>query len=256
MSKLITFDLLRKFFMELFNIVKKFDPKINEVWIEPTEVSFFNGLERQQINEFLDTINSVSIEKGNYAEYIVVRKIPFIIEAIKLLDIDINQLSLLISFNGFESLIAEILKLNNYKALKNFRFSDKSNLKNNTSQKRYEIDIIAVQNNNMLLIDAKQWKRKDSFSAMNKAGDLQVERANALVHNPEIINTLLKELGMRKIAEKMILIPFMVSLEQNFIRINDNNVPLVSIFQLNSFLQDLFLNISNYKTIHYQLNLI
>ena len=254
MSELITFDLLKKFFIEVFNVLKKTDPEITEVWIEPTELSFFKGLERAQINEFLDNINSVSIEKGNYAEYIVVRKISFIVEAIKLLDIDINQLSLIINFNGFEALIAEILKLNNYKTLNNFRFSDKSNLSINLSQKRYEIDIIAVKNNYMLLIDAKQWKRKDSYNAMNKAGTLQVKRVNALVRNPEIINGLLKKLGIRKILEKMTLIPFMVSLEQNFIRMNENNVPLVSIFQLNSFLQDLFLNTCYFNTIDFALN--
>ena len=255
MSNLITFDLLKRFFIEIFNILKKSDPQITEVWVEPSKIHFFKRFNRYQINEFLNIINSVTIKKGNYSEYIVINKIPYIVEGIKLLDLDIRDLSLIINFDGFEALIAEILKLNNYKTINNFRFSDKSNLKNPNPQKRYEIDVIAVQKNHMLLIDAKQWKKKDSFSAMNKAGNLQFKRVNALIHNPEVINKLCKKLRMRENFEEIILIPFMVSLEQNFFKVNENKVPIVSICQLNSFLQELFLNKNYFKTIEFNRNL-
>jgi hypothetical protein len=255
MPEIITFDLLKRFFIEIFNILKDSDPKVTEVWIEPSEVLFFIRYNKYQINEFLEIIDSVSIKKGNYSDYIVINKIIFIVEAIKLLDLDIRDLALIITFDGFEALIAEILKLNNYKTLNNFRFSDKSSLKNPNSQKRYEIDVIAVQKNYMLLIDAKQWKRKDSFGAMNKAGNLQFKRVNALVNNPEVIYKLCRKLRMRTNFEEMILIPFMVSLEQNFFKMNENKIPLVSICQLNSFLQELFLNKNYFKTIEFSKNL-
>ena len=77
-------------------------------------------------------------------------------------------------------LVEEILSRNNYITIKNFRFSDKSNFKSKTSQKRYEIDIIGIYLKYILLIDAKQWRRKDSFSSINKAADLQFRRAIAL----------------------------------------------------------------------------
>ena len=253
MSQLITFDLLKRFFIELLNVLKKTDPQVTEIWLEPSEVNFFKELNKFQINEFLDIINSVSVKNGNYSEYIVVNKIPFIVEAIRLLEVDIRELSLIIDFNGFEALVAEILKLNNYKTITNFRFLDKSDLKPD-SQKRYEIDIIAIQKKCILLIDAKQWKKKDSFSAMNKAGNLQFRRVNALISNPQVVDKLFNELGIKKICEKMILIPFMVSLEQNFIKVNENSVPIVSIYQLNSFLQELFRNKNYFKTIEFYSN--
>ncbi|GAH53574.1 unnamed protein product, partial [marine sediment metagenome] len=57
-------------------------------------------------------------------------------------ELGVNQLSYLLNCDGFEALIEEILSQNNYKTTKNFRFSDKSELKYETSQKRYEIDVM------------------------------------------------------------------------------------------------------------------
>ena len=98
---------------------------------------------------------------------------------------DIRSLSELLNYDAFEGLIGEILCRNNYFTIKNFRFSDKSNYKSITAQKRYEIDIIGIYLKYVLLIDAKQWRRKDSFSALNNAADLQYRRAIALKKNPE-----------------------------------------------------------------------
>ncbi|TFG24568.1 MAG: hypothetical protein EU533_02010, partial [Promethearchaeota archaeon] len=209
MSESITIESLKGLFREIFIILKQSNPKVKQIWIEPSEVEHFRDLNRYQINEFLEIINSVSIEKGNYTDYIVIDKIKFIVEAIKLLDQDIGQLSMIIDFGGFEELIAEILKLNNYKTLNNFRFSDNSNFKSPNSQKKYEIDIIGIQKKYLLLIDAKQWKKKDCFSAMSKAGNLQVQRAKALKNNIKILTKLLNEFGINQKFEKLILIPFM-----------------------------------------------
>lgn len=252
MPQLITIESLKRLFAELFDKLKQSDPKVAEIWVQPFELEYFKGFNQYQINEFLEVINSVSIKRGNYANYIVINKISFIIESIKLLDLDIGQLSTLIDFEGFEALVAEILRLNNYRTVNNFRFTDKSSFKSPDSQKRYEIDVVGIHNKYLLLIDAKQWKRKDSFSAMSKAGNLQVQRAKALKNNSEIIAALLYKLNIRQKKEKMTLIPFMVSLEQNFIKLNENNVPLVSIYQLNSFLQELPLNLKYFEIIEFE----
>ena len=255
MSKTITIESLKSLFTEVLTILKRSDPKVRQIWIEPVEMEILQGLNKFQINEFLGRINSVSVKKGNYTEYIVIDKIQFIVEAIKLLDQDIGQLSMVIDFEGFEALIAEILKLNNYKTLNNFRFTDKSSFKSPNTQKRYEVDIIGFQNKNLLIIDAKQWKRKDSFSAMNKAGNLQLQRAKALRNNIRILTGLLNEFGIKQRFEKIILFPFMVSLENNFIKLNENDVPFVSIYQLNSFLQELPLIMAHFNTIEIPINI-
>ena len=255
MSKVLSKESLIRLFNELLAILKRSDPKVREIWIEPTEVEFFRKLNQYRINELLEVINSVSIEKGNYIEYIVIDKIRFIVEAIKLLDQDIGQLSTIIDFEGFEALVAEILRLNNYYTINNFRFTDKSSFKSPNSQKRYEVDIIGIKNKYLLLIDAKKWNRKDSFSAMNKAGNLQVQRAKALKNNISILSNLLNEIGIKQKFEKVIFIPFMVSLENNFVKLNENNVPFVSIYQLNSFLHELPLILSHFNTIEVECNI-
>ncbi|GAG91356.1 unnamed protein product, partial [marine sediment metagenome] len=113
--------------------------------------------------------------------------------------------------------------------------------------------VIGIYQNFILVIDAKQWKRKDSYSAMNKAANLQYQRVKALKKNPEILSNLIQEiLGFNYNYKKRLpfeLIPLMVTIESNSIKINDNSVPLVAISNLNSFLQELTENIPYFKTV-------
>jgi hypothetical protein len=46
-----------------------------------------------------------------------------------------------------------------------------------------------------------------------------------------------------------VLIPLMVTVESNWIKINENSVPLVAILNLNSFLQELSVNLPYIKTV-------
>lgn len=235
--------------------MKGTDTKVTEVWVGISEINFFKGNDEPKIRSFLFNFESICIQKGNYKNYIVINKIKFILECIQFLEEDIVKLSALIDFNGFEALVEEILNRNNYKTIKNFRFSDRSNYKIKTSQKRYEIDVVGISTNkhHILIIDAKQWVNKDSFSAMNKAANHQYQRALALQLNPEIFSDMVQNiLGTSESIEKclpFIVVPVMVSLEQNHIKFNENNIPLVSIYQLNSFLQELTTNVSYFKTI-------
>ena len=162
-------------------------------------------------------------------------------------------MSYLLNYDGFEALIQEILSQNGYRTIKNFRFSDKSNLKYETSQKRYEIDVIGIYQSFILIIDAKQWKRKDSYGAMNKAANLQYQRVVALKKNPDTISDLIQKLlGMSCNVRKRLpftLIPLMVTLETNWIKINDNSVPLVGIYNLNSFLHELQITQKYFKAV-------
>jgi hypothetical protein len=174
-------------------------------------------------------------------------------ESIKILKLDLKLVAELLDYTGFEVLVNKILSKNNYKVLNNFRFSDKSNFKNKTSQKKYEIDVIGLNRNNILIIDAKQWKRKDSYSSMNKAANMQFQRTIALKKNPEAFSKLIHYLlGINPVIRNFLpfrLLPIMVTLEDNFNKLNDNQVPLVSIYHLNSFLQELERYLQYYKII-------
>ena len=75
----------------------------------------------------------------------------------------------------------------------------------------------------------------------------------ALKQNPEVFSQLVTEiLGEDPNLKKhlpFVLIPIMVTLEDNSIKLNDNQVPLVSIYELNAFLHELPNNLHYFKII-------
>ncbi len=244
---------LRQLYLQIYHFLIETDSNVIEIWCELSDIPFLRQLNNSEMRIIIGNLNFLSFKKGNYVQYIVINKILFIIETIKILQLDIRKITEIINYDGFEALIKEILSKNNYVTTKNFRFSDKSYFKSETSQKRYEIDIIGIFFNYVLLIDAKQWKRKDSFSSINKAADLQYRRAIALKKNPEIFSMLIQKLlgnnlNLRK-RLPFILIPIMVTLEENSIKMNNNQIPLVSVYQLNSFLHELQNNLHYFKIV-------
>ncbi|MFX1385001.1 MAG: hypothetical protein ACFFBP_21435, partial [Promethearchaeota archaeon] len=57
-------------------------------------------------------------------------------------------------------------------------------------------------------------------------------------------------LGMNyKVKLPFIMIPMMITMEDNGVKMNDNQIPLVGIYRLNAFLQELPMYINWYKTI-------
>jgi hypothetical protein len=244
---------LNQFYKEIYYILKNTDPEVTEVWSEISQTTCFNKWTLSEIRDFLTNFDFITLQKGNYQYYIVINKILFIVDTIHALTLDIRTLSEIINYNAFEGLVSEILCKNNYNTIKNFRFSDKSNFKSTTAQKKYEIDIIGIYSRYVLLIDAKQWKKKDSFSAMNKAADLQYRRALALKNNPEVFSKIVQDLIGAKIEIKkrlpLLLIPMMVTLEDNSYKINSNQIPLVSIYELNSFLNELNKNLFYFRIV-------
>ncbi|MFX1337834.1 MAG: hypothetical protein ACFFDK_04435 [Promethearchaeota archaeon] len=254
MANLYSFASLNQFFQELYGILRDTDNKATEVWFEISEISFLRNLDKYKLTEFLLSFSFIEIKKGNHnVDYISIDKILFVIESIKVLNLDIKLLAELLDYTGFEMLINKILSKNNYRVLNNFRFSDKSQYKNKTSQKRYEVDVIGLNLNILLLIDAKQWRHKDVYSSMNKAANLQYQRAIALKKNPDAFSKLIRSLlGINPCLKNCLpfsLIPIMVTLEDNFSKLNDIRVPLVSINHLNTFLQELYKYSQYYKII-------
>lgn len=244
---------LEQFYTEIYFILRETDVDIIEVWCEISKFPSLNQFNNSELRDFLNKFNFVSLKKGNYQHYIVINKILFIIDTVNILKLDIRNISEILNYDGFEALVQEILSRNNYTTQKNVRFSDKSNFKSKTSQKKYEIDIVGIYLNYVLLIDAKQWRRKDSFSSISKAADLQYQRAIALKKNPEFFSAFIQKLlGIKTKLHRrlpLILIPMMVTLEDNSIKINNNQIPLVSIYELNAFLQELQKNLYYFRVI-------
>ena len=253
MEKNFTPTGLKKFFSEIYWILKDTDKKVLEIWYETSEIRFFRKFNKSELREFIDKFEFITIKRGSYTNFIAINKILFIIESSKYLDFDLHKFSDLVDFDGFEALILEILKQNGYRATKNFRFSDKSNFKLNTKQKRYEVDVIGIYDSFILMIDAKQWKRKDVYGATSKAANLQLQRAVALEKNPEAVSTLIHQLlgysHKLRLKLPLLLIPLICTLEDNWIKFNENFIPLVSIYSLNAFLQELRANLSYFNKI-------
>ncbi len=255
MANLYSAVSIKQFFHEIYAILRNTENKATEVWFEFSEISFFNNINKFELLEFISNFEFMEIKKGNYnVKFVSINKILFVMEAIRIMGLDLKDIvSELLDYSGFEVLVNQILSKNNYKVLNNFRFSDKSNFKSKTRQKRYEIDVIGIKRKEILLIDAKQWRRKDSFSSMNKAANLQFQRAIALKNNPDAFSKLIHNiLGINPDVSNRLpfrLLPIMVTLEDNFNKLNDNQVPLVSIYYLNSFLQELERYLHYYKMI-------
>jgi hypothetical protein len=265
MSNSISPLLIIQFFNDIYKLIRDTDNGVHEIWYEFSDITNSTQLDRNTINELLENFNFLKKQRGNYINYISINKIHFILEALRFIELDLQKLSEILDFNGFESLIYEILLKNQFYAIKNFRFSDKSMYKTQTKQTKYEIDVIGLNKNYLLIIDAKQWRKKDSFSSMNKAANLQLRRVNALKKNPDVFTNLIhKLLGLRhKIKDRLPfkLIPMMVTLEDNFSRLNDKLIPLVSIYKFPAFLQEFekylqYYNIVKIKKISIQKTLI
>ncbi|MHA1291984.1 MAG: hypothetical protein ACTSQJ_04880 [Promethearchaeota archaeon] len=241
---------IKRFFYEILSIIEDTEKDVIEIWCDPSDLNTIKKLDKIERNNFLFNFDFVLKSKGNY---ITINKISFILDCMKYFNMDLKNLSEILDYKGFEALIYEILLRNSYFATKNFRFSDKSNLKKETLQGRYEIDVIGIYQRYILLIDAKQWRRKDSFSSINKAANLQYQRVLALKNNLNVFSDLIyKLLGYKPNIKKIlpfVLVPIIVTLEENGNRLNDNQIPLVSIYKLNSFLQEYEKYLSYYKTI-------
>jgi len=253
MSKLYSHSSLRRFFSDIYCILQGTDKLIIEIWSEIRQITFLENFSKTELFDFLGKFEFISIKKGNYIYYVVINKILFIIDCIKYLQFDIKHLSEILNYSGFETLIKEILSRNNYRSITNFRFSDKSKLKMKNSQKRFEIDVIGIYFKYVLIIDAKQWKRRDTYGLLNRAATKQYNRMLKLTQNPEVFTKLITTiLGEEHNLQKhlpFLLIPIMVTLEDNSIKLNDNQVPLVSIYELNSFIDELPNNLNYFKTI-------
>lgn len=253
MNKLDLKSWIQHFFFEIYKILLASEKAATEIWCETYEINSLKELDEFNFLNIIKSFKFISIQKGSFTNFFSINKILFIIEAIQVLDFDIKKLSNLIDYSGFEQLIQEILIRNGYNTIKNFRFCDRSYLRKTTRQTKYEIDVIGWKDNYLLLIDAKQWKKRDIYSTLNKAANLQFQRALILQKNPEILSNLTQSLIGKncfiKIKLPLIIIPLIVTFEESWVLTTENLVPLVSIYRINSFLQELRLNLSNFKTL-------
>ena len=124
-------------------------------------------------------------------------------------------------WKDFEGLTAEILSTNNFAVIKNMILT----------KPRMEIDVVGIRLGIAILIDCKHWKRYNS-SSLTTAVKKQIERTKHYVQK----------------TPGSIAVPVIVTLYQDKIDFIEN-VPIVPIFQLSSFIDEFYGNIDQMKTI-------
>jgi hypothetical protein len=163
-------------------------------------------------NELLFFLSQYNIRiKGNKIDISSFNKLSIALLAIRN-GADVVKICGKINWHDFELFSSEIMKYHGYRVYTNFR------LKN----PRREIDVIGIKSQKALLVDCKHWK-KTFLSRLEEIVDKQKKRSMFFLQksNMEIENAF----------------PIILTLLPNeFQFVND--VPIVSIDKLNSFLLD------------------
>ena len=133
----------------------------------------------------------------------------------------IDEISAALNWKDFEGLTAEILASKDFAVIKNMVLT----------KPRMEIDVIGIRLGVALLIDCKHWKRYPT-SSLTTAVLKQIERTKHYI---------------AKTPQSM-AVPVIVTLYQDKVNFIEN-VPIVPIFQLSSFIDDFYGNLDQMKTI-------
>ena len=181
-----------------------------------SEMDEFSAKELLQI--FLQ--NGIGILDENIVEFQNSDRIKASIFAIRN-GATIEDVSEFLSWQNFEELVSRVLDENGFIVQKNLILT----------KPRMEIDVVGVKLGISILIDCKHWKRMTQ-SALNDIVNKQVERVKRYVEKTESTSA----------------IPVIVTLHQekvNFV----NQVPVVPVMQLSSFLDEVYGNLDKMKTI-------
>ena len=164
--------------------------------------------------------NGIGILDENIVEFQNSDKIKASIFAIRN-GATIEDVSEFLSWQNFEELVSRVLDENGFIVQKNLILT----------KPRMEIDVVGVKLGISILIDCKHWKRMTQ-SALNDIVNKQVERVKRYVEKTESTSA----------------IPVIVTLHQekvNFV----NQVTIVPVMQLSSFLDEFYGNLDKMKTI-------
>ncbi len=173
----------------------------------------------EKILEIL-TQNGIGKTIGNLTNFEDGDKLKTALLAIKN-GVPIEEVSRYIDWKDFEGLVAEILYLKHFDVLRNFRMTKPT----------MEIDVVGVRLGVALLIDCKHWKRL-SRSALQTIVVKQIERVKHYILN----------------TKGVIAAPVIVTLNQEEISFI-NRVPIVSILQFSSFIDEFYGSLEEIKTI-------
>ena len=190
--------------------------------ISDLDFSILSKIDRTSSKELLDIFvqNGIGELDNNSVNFHPSDKIRGAIFALEN-GVPIEDISELLNWKDFENLVSQILLEKEFDVERNLILT----------KPRMEIDVIGTKLNIVILIDCKHWKRM-SNSALNEIVKKQVNRVKRYAN--EISDTM--------------TVPVIVTLHQEQISFI-NKVPIVPIMQLSSFLDELYGNLDQIKTI-------
>ncbi|MCX8181978.1 MAG: restriction endonuclease [Candidatus Methanomethyliaceae archaeon] len=129
-------------------------------------------------------------------------------------------------WKDFEELTSAIMKEAGFLTFRNFRFSSR--------RKRYEIDVIALENPRIILVDCKRWELR-----RGKTSALKTSALRHLNRSLEFLGKVQEFKALNVINWKtVIVIPIIVTLYEEGI-VEYEKVLIVPLFKMKSFLEGL-----------------
>lgn len=190
--------------------------------ISVQDFSIMTSTNKSLSHEILENIISMGIGEKQNEEYLFKDgdRLRIAIELLKQGSYP-DEISEYIDWRDFEGFVAQILSSLNFAVMNNLILT----------KPRMEIDVVGIRLGVALLIDCKHWKRY-SNSALTRAVKKQVERTKHYVSN----------------TRGSLAVPAIVTLYQDKIDFIDR-VPIVPISQFSSFVDELYGNLDDIKTI-------
>lgn len=185
-----------------------------------------SGVGENLIREFIDRLlNDNVIERTGSGYYRIRVSIPalikYFLERGYLLDLE--EVSRYISWDVFEGLIGFILNEWGFRVFNRLRIP--------VSGSRYEFDVVACKRPFVLLIEAK--RHKYMAGKLNQVVNRHIMKVEGVAKEPEV---LMSRVGVD--WDSALLIPVIVTWHKVSNQLI-NDVPVVSIYQLNSFIASL-----------------
>jgi hypothetical protein len=152
--------------------------------------------------------------------------------------VDIEHVAKYLDWKEFEAFTRDILLFHEFQVYSRVRFKS-------SKKKRYELDLLALRNPIILCIDCKHWNsRAGKKHALKKAVEKQVERTIAFSKDADLSKFCIER------NDGLFLMPLLISWLVEDIKTHQN-VPIVPIFQLSFFLNQLDVYMNEFKIISF-----
>lgn len=152
--------------------------------------------------------------------------------------LDIEYVAKYLDWKEFEAFSRDILLHHEFKVYPRVRFKS-------SKKKRYELDLLAIRNPIILCIDCKHWSpRAGKKYALKKAVEKQVERTKAFSNSVDLLKFNIEK------NNDLYLMPLLISWLVEDIK-TYQNVPIVPIFQLSFFLNQIDVYRDEFKIISF-----